>query len=148
MIRDVFWHRCSSVCSKIGQRHRAQQVDVTQVRLAQYDLHCICVQRPAPQVSPPFIARKLAGARSWLDSQLAQAGIVDNGRHQEDPVVRSCDRYPHTDDICRNVLAPLASRFETHAIQRTCGCSSAEQQQRWEDSQSRAFERPREANWV
>ena len=55
---------CSSVCNRIGQRHRAQQVNVTQVRLAQYDLHCICVQRPAPQVSPPFIARRLVRPRS------------------------------------------------------------------------------------
>ena len=115
---DVFWHRCSSVCSRIGQRHRVQQVNVTRTRLEQTQNLFVCPERPAPQVSPPFIARRLAGARYQLDSQLVQAGIVDNGRHQEDPVVRSCDRYPHTDAICRNVLTPLASRFKKHGIQR------------------------------
>ena len=50
---DDFWHRCSSVCSRIGQRHRVQQVDVTQVGLAQHGNLFVCVQRPAHQVSPP-----------------------------------------------------------------------------------------------
>ena len=72
MIRDVFWHRCSSVCSRIGQRHRVQQVDVTQIGLghiglAHYGNLFVCVQRPARQVSPPPIARRLAGARYQLD---------------------------------------------------------------------------------
>ena len=111
MSPDVFWHRCSSVCSRIGQRHRVQQVDVTQVGLAQHGKLFVCGQRPAHQVSPHSVVRRLAGARYQLDSQLAQAEIVDNGRHQEDPVVRSCDRYPHTDAICRNVITPLALRF-------------------------------------
>ena len=114
---DDFWHRCSSVCSRIGQRHRVQQVNVTRIRLEQTQNLFVCPERPASQVSPPFIARRLAGARYQLDSQLVQAGIVDNGRHQEDPVVRSCDRYPHTDAICRNVITPLAHRFQTHAVQ-------------------------------
>ena len=148
MIRDVFWHRCSSVCSRIGQRHRAQQVDVTRIGLEQTGNLFVCVQRPAHQVSPPLSARRLAGARYQLDSAFAQAEIVDNGRHQEDPVVESPGKYAYTDAICRNVLTPLASRFETHGIQRTRGRSSAEQQQRWEGSESRASERPREASWV
>ena len=81
-------------------------------------------------------------------SRFLQAGIVDNGRQQEDPVVRLPGKYAYTDAICRNVLTPLASRFETHGIQRTRGRSSTEQQQRWEGSRSRASERPREASWV
>jgi hypothetical protein len=67
-------------------------------------------------VSPHSVARRLAGVRYQLDFELPQASIVGNGRHQEDPVVRSCDRYPHTDAICRNVLTPLASRFQTRDI--------------------------------
>ena len=117
MIPDVFWHRCSSVCSRIGQRHRVQLVDVTQVGLAQDGKLFVCPERPAHQVSPLLSARRLAGARYQLDFELAQAGIVGNGRHQEDPVVRSCDRYPHTDAICRNVITPLAHRFQKHAVQ-------------------------------
>ena len=99
-------------------------------------------------MSPLLSARRLAGVRYQLDSRHVQAGIADNGRHQEDPVVRSCDRYPHTYAVCRNVLTPLASRFETHGIERTRGRSNAEQQQRSEGSQPRASERPREASWV
>ena len=111
-----FWHRCSSVCSRIGQRHRAQQVDVTQDRTCTNGNLFVCVQRPAHQVSPPLIARRLAGARYQLDSQLVQAGIVDNGRHQEDPVVRWPGKHAYTDAICRNVITPLAHRFQTHGI--------------------------------
>ena len=81
-------------------------------------------------------------------SRFLQAGIVDNGRHQEDHVFKSPCKYAYTDAILPNVLTPLASRFETHDIQRTRGRSSAEQQQRWEGSESRASERPREASWV
>ena len=74
--------------------------------------------------------------------------MVDNGRHQEDPVVCWPGKYAYTDAICRNVLTPLASRFETHGIQRTRTRNSEEQQLRWERSESRAIERPREASWV
>jgi hypothetical protein len=99
-------------------------------------------------VSPHSIVRRLAGVRYQLDIELDQAGIVDNGRPQEDPVVRLPGKHAYTDAILPNVLTPLASRFETHDIQRTRGRSSAEQQQRWEGSESRASERPREASWV
>ena len=116
MSPDVFWHRCSSVCSRIGQRHRAQQVDVTRIGLEEYGNLFVCVQRIAHQVSPHSVVRRLAGARYQLDIATPQAGIVDNGRHQEDPVVRSCDRYPHTDAIFRNVITPLAHRFQIHGI--------------------------------
>ena len=69
-------------------RHRAQQVDVTRIGLAHNaDRTCI-TQRPTHQVSPPSIARRLAGARYQLDSPYVQAEIVDNGRQQEGPVVR------------------------------------------------------------
>ena len=111
MILDVFWHRCSSVCSGIGQGHRLQQVDVTRIGLEATRNLFVCVQRPAHQVSPHSVVRRLAGVRYQLDFELPQAGIAGNGRHQEDPVVRSCDRYPHTDAICRNVVTPLALRF-------------------------------------
>ena len=57
--------------------------------------------------------RRIAGARYQLDFEIAQAGIVDNGRHKEDPVVRWPGKHAYTDAICRNVLAPLASRFQT-----------------------------------
>ena len=88
-----------------------QQVDITQVGLAQYDLHCICVQRPAHQVRPRSIARRLARPATSY-----QAGIVDNVRQQEDPVVRWPSKYACTDAICRNVITPLAHRFQTHGI--------------------------------
>ena len=117
------------MCSKIGQRRRHQQVDVTRIGLEETRNLFVCVQRPAHQVGPHSVVRRLAGVRYQLDFELPQAGIVGNRRHQEDPVVRSRDRYPHTDAICRNVLTPLASRFETHGIQRNRGRSSAEQQQ-------------------
>jgi hypothetical protein len=116
MIQRCFWHRCSSVCIRIGQSHRAQQVDVNRSGLEEYGNLSVCVQRPAHQVSPHSVVRRLAGARYQLDIATPQAGIVGNGRHQEDLVVRSCDRYPHTDAICRNVLTPLAHRFQTHAV--------------------------------
>ena len=116
MIPDVFWHRCSSVCSKIGQWHRVQQVDVTRIGLAHNGSLFSCVQRPAHQVSPHSIVRRLAGARYQLDSPYVQAGIVDNGRQQEDPVVRWPGKHAYTDAICRNVLTPLAHRFQTHGI--------------------------------
>ena len=77
-------------------------------------------------MSPHSVARRLAGVRYQLNFELPQAGIVDNGRPQEDPVVRWPGKYAYTDDIRRNVLTPLASRFETHGIQRTRGRSSAE----------------------
>ena len=88
MIPDVFWHRCSSVCSRIGQRHRVQQVDVTRIGLAQNRSLFSCVRRPTHQISPHLIVRRLAGARYQLDSPYVQAEIVDNGRPQEDPVIR------------------------------------------------------------
>ena len=116
MIQRCVWHRCSSVCSRIEERDRAQQVDVTRIGLAHNGSLFSCVQRPTHQVGPHSVVRRLAGASYQLDSPYVQAGIVDNGRHQEDPVVRSCDRYPHTDAICRNVITPLAPRFQTHGI--------------------------------
>ena len=45
-------------------------------------------ERPAHQVSPPLSTRRLAGVRYQLMSRFLQAGIVDNGRQQEGPVVR------------------------------------------------------------
>ena len=117
MIPDVFWHRCSSVCSRSRQRHRAQQVNVTRIGLEQTRNLFVCVQRPAHPVSPHSVVRRLAGVRYQLDSELAQAGIVDNGRPQGDPVVRWPGKHAYTDAICRNVLTPLASRFETHGAQ-------------------------------
>ena len=93
-------------------------------------------------MSPHSIVHRLAGVRYQLDIELDQAGIVDNGQPQEDPVVRLPGKHAYTDAICRNVLTPLASRFETHDIQRTRGSSSAEQQQRWEGRESRASESP------
>ena len=113
---DDFWHRCSSVCSRIGQRHRLQQVNVTQVGLAQDGKLFVCLERPAHQVSPLLSTRRLAGVRYQLDFELAQAGIVDNGRPQEDPVVRWPGKHAYTDAICRNVITPLAPRFQTHGI--------------------------------
>ena len=84
MTPDDFWHRCSSVCSRIGQPHREQQVNVTQIGLEQTRNLFVCPQLSARQMSPHFIGRRLAGPRY----QLVQTGIVENGRHQEDPVVR------------------------------------------------------------
>ena len=72
----------------------------------------------AHQVSPPLSTRRLAGARYQLDFELAQAGIVGNGRHQEDPVVRSCDRYPHTDAII------LSKRDNPACAQNSEACRS------------------------
>ena len=63
MIPDVLWHRCSSVCSRIGQRHRARQVDITRIRLEHPGNLFVCVQRPAHPVSPHSIVRRLAGVR-------------------------------------------------------------------------------------
>ena len=116
MILDVFWHRCSSVCSGIGQGHRLQQVDVTRIGLEATRNLFVCVQRPAHQVSPHSVVRRLAGVRYQLDFELPQAGIVDNGRQQEDRVVRWPGKYAYTDAICRNVITPLAHRFQTHGI--------------------------------
>ena len=42
----------------------------------------------------------------------------------EDPVGRWPGKYAYTDAICRNVLTPLASRFQTNGIQRTRGTRS------------------------
>ena len=84
---DDFWHRCSSVCSRIGQRHRAQQVNVTQVGLAQHGKLFVCGQRPAHQVSPPLSTRRLAGVRYQLDIALVQAEIIGGGHRQGDPGV-------------------------------------------------------------
>ncbi len=148
MIPDVFWHRCSSVCCRIGQRHRVQQVDITRIGREENATSLRCPERPAHQVSPPLSTRRLAGVRYQLDSRYVQAGVVDNGRHQEDPVVRWPCKHAYTDDICRNVLTPLASRFETHGAQGSAAAAAAAQQLRWECSQSRASERPREASWV
>ena len=113
---DDFWHRCSSVCSRIGQRHRLQQVNVTQVGLAPSRNLFVCPEHPTRQVSPHSIVRRLAGVRYQLDIELEQAGIVDNGRPQEDPVVRWPGKHAYTDAICRNVITPLAPRFQTHGI--------------------------------
>ena len=96
-------NRAAASCAA-GQRY-------PEVGLAQDGKLFVCLERPAHQVSPLLSTRRLAGVRYQLDFELAQAGIVGNGRHQEDPVVRSCDRYPHTDAICRNVITPLAHRF-------------------------------------
>ena len=139
MIHDVFWHRCSSVCSGIGQGHRAQQVGITQVGPEQTRNLCICAQRPAPQVRSLFSARRLAGARYQLDIEFVQAGIVGNGRHQEDPVVRWPGEYPNTDAICRNVITPLAHRFQTHGIRY----SQRQQQQQRSNSGGRVVSRER-----
>ena len=95
----------------------AQQVDVTQVILEQYDLDCICGQLPAHQVSPLPSARRLAGARYQLDSHIVQAGIVGNGRHQKDPVFRWPGKHAYTDVISRNVITLLAHRFQMRGIQ-------------------------------
>ena len=113
---DDFWHRCPSVCSRIGQRYRLQQVNVTQVGLAPSRNLFVCPEHPTRQVSPHPIVRRLAGARYQLDIATPQAGIVGKGRQQEDPAVRSCDRYSHTDAICRNVITPLAHRFQMRGI--------------------------------
>ena len=99
-------------------------------------------------MSPPLSTRRLAGVRYQLDIEFLQAGIVGNGRQQEDPVVRWPGEYPNTDAICRNVLTPLVHRFQTDGIQRTRGRSSAEQQQRGRVVSLRASERPREASWA
>ena len=113
---DDFWHRCSSVCSRIGQRHRLQQVDVTRIGLGQTRNLFVCVQRPTHQVSPPPIARRLAGVRYQLDSAFGQAEIVKGGHRQGDLAFESPCKYAYTDAILPNVLTPLASRFETHGI--------------------------------
>ena len=113
---DDFWHRCSSVCSRIGQRHRLQQVNVTRIGLAHNGSLFSCVQRPAHQASPHSVVRRLAGARYQLDSPYVQAGIVDNGRHQEDPVVRWPGKHAYTDVICRNAVITLAHRFQMRSI--------------------------------
>ena len=47
MIPDVFWHRCSSVCSGTGQWQRAQHVDVTQFRVVEHISRTYVVERPA-----------------------------------------------------------------------------------------------------
>ena len=46
----------------------------------------------------------------------AQAGIVDNGRHQEDPVVRWPGKHAYTDAISRNVLTRLQADFRRMAF--------------------------------
>ena len=69
-----FWHRCSSVCSRIGQQHRAQQVDVTQIGPEHKEHSLRCVQRPAHQVSPHSVVRRLAGVRYQLDELLCRLG--------------------------------------------------------------------------
>jgi hypothetical protein len=67
MSPDVLWHRCSSVCSRIGQRHRARQVNITQIGPGYYGDLFVCVQRPAHPVSPHSVVRKLAGpAASYM----------------------------------------------------------------------------------
>ena len=76
----------------------------------------VCPEHPTRQVSPHSIVRRLAGVRYQLDIELEQAGIVDNGRPQEDPVVRWPGKHAYTDAICRNVITPLAPRFQTHGI--------------------------------
>jgi hypothetical protein len=65
---DDFWHRCSSVCSRIGQRHRLQQVDITRIGREERATSLRCPERPAHQVSPPLSTRRLAGVRYQLDS--------------------------------------------------------------------------------
>ena len=113
MIHDVFWRGCSSVSSGIRQQHRARRVDIIQVGLGQNRNLCICARRPAPQMRSLCGTRRLVGARY----QLVQAGIVGNGRQQEDPAVRWPGKYAYTDAICRNVLTPLVHRFRKHAVQ-------------------------------
>ena len=145
---DVFWHQCSSVCSRIGQRHRLQQVDIARIGLDPSRSLFVCPEHPTRQVSPHSIVRRLAGVRYQLDFELAQAWIVGRGHQQEDPAFESPCKYAYTDAILPNVLTPLASRFETHGIRYSVARTAAEQQPRWECSQSRASERPREASWV
>ena len=130
MIRDVFWHRCSHVCSKTGQRHRVQQVDIARNRLARPGNLFVCVQRPAHPVSPHSIGRRLAGVHYQLDFELARAVIVGRGHQQEDPAFGSpCKlKYAYTDAIFLNVLTPLASRFETHGIRQLVVAAAAAQQ--------------------
>ena len=116
MSPDVFWHWCSSVCSRIGQRHRLQQVDITRFRLAQTRNLFVCVQRPAHPASPPLSTRRLAGVRCQLDFEFVQAGTAKGGHRQGGLAFESPCKYAYTDDILPNVLTPLASRFETHGI--------------------------------
>ena len=71
-----FWHRCFSVCSRIGQRHRVQQVDITRIGRGEKATCLRLPERPAHQVSPPLGTRRLAGARYQLDIELEQAGVV------------------------------------------------------------------------
>jgi hypothetical protein len=82
MIQRCFWHRCSSVCSRIGQRHRVQQVDITRIGREERATSLRLPERSAHQVSPPLSTRRLAGVRYQLDLEFLQAGIVDNGRHR------------------------------------------------------------------
>ena len=91
--------------------------DITQVRLEETGNLCICAHSASRAAGSPLSARRLAGARYQLDSQLLHAGIVDNGRQQEDPVVRWPGKHAYTDAICRNVITPLALRFQEHAVQ-------------------------------
>ena len=95
----------------------SMQVDITRIGLAHYaDRTCI-TQRPEHQVSPPSIARRLVGACYQLDLWHVQAGpFSDNGQHQEDPIVRWPGKSAYTDAIYRNVITPLASRFQAHGI--------------------------------
>ena len=58
---DVFWHRCSSVCSRIGQRHRVQQVDITRIGREERATSLRLPERPAHQVNSPLSTRRLAG---------------------------------------------------------------------------------------
>ena len=99
-----------------GQRHRVRQVDITRIGLAPSRNLFVCPEHPTRQVSPHSIVRRLAGARYQLDSPYVQGEIVDNGRPQEDPVVRLPGKHAYTDAICRNVITPLEHRFQTHGI--------------------------------
>ena len=87
MIQRCFWHQTSSVCSRIGQQHRAQQVDITRIGREERATSLRCPERPAHQVSPPLSTRRLAGVRYQLDIALVQAEIIGGGHRQGDPGV-------------------------------------------------------------
>ena len=106
----------SSICSRLGQGHRERQVDITQIGLEETRNPYVCVQRPPHQVSPHSVVCRLAGVRYQLDLEFPQAGIVGNGRQQEDPVVRWPGKHAYTDAICRNVITPLQLRTDFECV--------------------------------
>ena len=82
--------------------------------------------------------------------------IVAIGRGQqepeEDPGFESRGKYAYIDALMRNVITPLASRFETDGINIASIVGRNGPQQRNAISRSivslRASERPREASWA